>query len=264
MDDRQLGQRLVAALPDSTALDPEQVLKALQELLPVGDPRLEPLEELAYRPEFLAFAMPRQASLHAQDHEEFLLGFLKTSYSPEIVARLREVLLGVREQGAIRFPQATDPSGGNSSDSSGPISVPIWQEYMQQFNSDPVSSTVSSVAPSDQTGGASYSKPRSSSRDHLPERPEHGRQAGIAIETLDKSINFYKLSGRDLFSGKKIRYYTYVVLWPLLAPVRLVMRFLNDPKRMQVNIDINMANIERAMAEQQQQQQQQQLSRKQN
>jgi hypothetical protein len=38
------------------------------------------------------------------------------------------------------------------------------------------------------------------------------------------------------------------------------MRFLNDPKRMQANIDINMANIERAMAEQQQQQ----LSRKQN
>jgi hypothetical protein len=258
MDDRQLGQRLVAALPDSIALDPEQVLKALQDLLPVGDPRQEPLEELAHLPEFLAFAKPRQASLQAQDHEQFLLGILNTSYSPEIVARLREVLAGVREKGAPRSPQLMDP-WGNSSGASDPISVAAWQRYMEQFNADPVSSTDSSVASSDQTGEASFSKPILSSRDHLPERPQHVRQAwkahnSIAIEIIDKSINFYKLSGRDLFSGRKLRYYAYAILWPLFAPARLVKLFLSYPKRMQANIEKNIANIERVMAEQQQKQ----------
>jgi hypothetical protein len=189
MDDRQLGQRLVTALPDGSALDPEQVLTALRDLLSVDDPRLEPLEAMAQRPEFLALAMPRQANLptNAQDQEEALLQSLGDSHSPELVARLKEVLAGVRENGASRSPWIMEPIDGKSPESSYAISDKDYNKYLQVLNSASVSSSVSSPAPSDQGGESSGSIPPPPSRDDPPGRPQQMRE-GLPVWRLVGAI----------------------------------------------------------------------------
>ena len=258
MDDRQRGQKLVAGLTDGTALDPEQVLSAVHDLLPASDPMLEPLKLMVQRPEFLALAMPRLANrqTNGQDQEEALLRFLSTSYSPEIVARLREILTGVREQWASRSPKIIEHTDVTSSESSSPISLTDWQEYMKHFNSASISSSNSSTAPSDQAGQTNDSIPPQTSLDDLHVPPQQLHQdwkvnKPIAIETLDKTMNF-KLSGRDLFQKNKKLYIIYISSWPISALIRLIWRFFNYPTRMKENIERNIKHINCTLSEQRQ------------
>ena len=250
MDDRQRGQKLVAGLTDGTALDPERMLSAVHDLLPASDPMLEPLKLMVQRPEFQALAMPCLANrqTNAENQEEALLRFLSTSYSPEIVARLREILTGIREQWASRSPKIIEHTDLSLSESSSPISLSDWQEHMKHFNSASISSSNSSTAPSDQAGQANDSIPPQTSLDDLHDPPQQLHQdwkvnKPIAIETLDKTMNF-KLSGRDLFQkNKKVIYYIYISSWPISALVRLIWRFFNYPTRMKENIERNIEHI---------------------
>jgi hypothetical protein len=151
MDDRQLGQRLVAALPAGTAPDPEQLLAALRDLLPADDPRLEPLTAMAQRPEFLALAIPPQANrpgqTQADAQEEALLRSLSVSHRPEMVARLKAVLKGVREQGASRSSHVMELMDRTSVETSRPISETTWQQFWESLHSAPDPSPNASTEP---------------------------------------------------------------------------------------------------------------------
>jgi hypothetical protein len=258
MDDRQRGQRLVAGLPDGTALDPVQVLSAVHDLLPASDPMLEPLKLMVQRPEFLALAMPRQANrqTNAQDQEEALLRFLSTSYSPEIVDRLREILTGIREQWAPRSPRLIEPIYGKSSESSPyAFSEANYKKYLQYLDSTSVSSSVSSAAPPDQTGQTTDSIPPQTSPEDPGESPQKMRQSlvvdnPIVIETFDETMEFYGFWGLDLFQKNKFFYFIYICTWPLSALVRLLLQlftYLNRTKksvyRIKSNIEKNMTHI---------------------
>lgn len=259
MDDRQLGQKLVDALPDGAKPEPDQMLSALHDLLPAGDPILEPLKVMVQRPEFLALAMLRQANrqTNAQDQEEALLGSFSKIYRPEIMARLRNVLAGVREKGASRSPMVIEAIDGKSPESSGPISLSELGEHLKRLNLDPASSSASSIAPPDQTGQTSDSIPSQTSPEDYHERKQQMRQDrkadnSIDIEALDITLDFHKLSGRDLFQkNNKLPYYFYVILWPIFTLARLIWRFFTYPDRMKANIEQNITQITYTLTEQQ-------------
>ncbi len=267
MDDRQLGQKLVAALPDGTKPEPDQMLSALHDLLPAGDPILEPLKLMVQRPEFLALAMPSQANrqTNAQDQEEALLESFIKIYRPEIMARLMDVLAGVREKWASRSPMDIEPIDGKSLELSDLISQSKKvDEYLNGLDSDPVSFSASSTALSDQTGQTSDSIPPQTSPESLPNRPQKMLQNlvvdnPITIETLDKTIIFYGLWAHDLFKKKNNSiYYIYITFWPFLVLPRFfwgLITYFNRTKkalhRLQDNIEKNMARINDTLSKQQ-------------
>lgn len=183
MDDRQLGQRLVAALPDGTAPDPGQVLAALRDLLPADDPRLGPLEAMAHRPEFLGLAMPPPANrpdkAQAQAQVEALLRSLSDSHRPEIVARLKVVLTGIRERGASRSLGVMEAMDGSSFGASRPISETTWQQVWESLHSSPEPAAIASTAPST-PGAETNNSGTPTAVDPPSEHPQRKRQ-GLAV-----------------------------------------------------------------------------------
>jgi len=255
MDDRQLGQKLVDALPDGAKPEQDQMLSALHDLLPAGDPILEPLKVMVQLPEFLALAMPRQANRQtdAQEQEEALLRSFSKIYRPEIMARLRNVLAGVLEKGASRSPMVNEAIDGKSPESSGPISLSELGEHLKRLNLDPASSSTSSTVPSDQTGQTSDSILSQTSPEDYHERKQQMHQVGkvdhaVVIEPHNETMNFYRFTKNDLFQKKnKILYIIYIVLWPLSSVLLLILRFCwlfsTREDRIKANIKLNMARI---------------------
>jgi hypothetical protein len=109
---------------------------------------MEPLAEMAHRPEFLALAMPAQANRSAKAQEEALLRSLSETHRPEIVARLKVVLAGIREKGATRSPMVMDEMDDSSIGPSHPISETTWRQVWESLHSAPEPSPNSSTAPS--------------------------------------------------------------------------------------------------------------------
>lgn len=161
MDDRQLGQQLVAALPAGGVHDPEEVLAALHSLLPADDPRLEPLAAMARRPEFRSLASACQANHQSSTPEEVLLRSLGDRHGPELVTRLRAVLASVRDNQAARSLQVGESGGGRVADAP-PISETTWQRYWESLHANPVATSATPAPPPDPRGESGTAAPKPS------------------------------------------------------------------------------------------------------
>ena len=186
MDDRQLGQSLAAALPESSPVDPSKVAAVLHDLLPADDPRLEPLEELAYRPEFLALAAPHGPKPQLQAQREALLKVLGELHGAEMVDRVGAVLEGLLEKGPFPASEAIQPGDGAFSeapgprDAPGPISDAALQKHWQSLHSAAVEASVSSTNAPEREIEASVPIPPRTLGEHRFERlPEVRNGRGV-------------------------------------------------------------------------------------
>jgi hypothetical protein len=137
---------------------------------------MEALVEMAHRPEFLALTMPAQANRSAKAQEEVLLRSLSDSHRPEIVARLKVVLAGIREDGAIRSPGVMEGSDGSSFGAAGPISETTWQQVWESLHSAADPSPNSSTAPSAHGADTANASPPTTAMDPPSEPPQREGQ----------------------------------------------------------------------------------------
>jgi hypothetical protein len=186
MDDRQLGQSLAAAVAESSPVDPSKVAEVLHDLLPPYDPRLEPLQELAQRPEFLALASQHGPRPQLQAQREALLKDLGEIHGPEMVDRVGAVLEGLLEKGPLPASEAIQPGDAAFSDAPdprdapGPISDAAWQKHWQSVHSAAVETSVSSTNAPDREIDASVPiRPRTLRENRFERPPEDRNGRGV-------------------------------------------------------------------------------------